>query len=322
MMSGVLVCFCLLSTQTAGTTAPASAGSSSPGTQLLQALRDLTAQQEGMKQVLKSLQQGLTHRLSSQRQAQQLPYFVVGCGSGSRLSAIENKLVALEEKQKTTETELRASGSRLAATEARLESARAASGSRLAATEARLESARAALRSNKKPGSTFVRWGRKTCTNNSHTVYCGIAGGSFWNHPGASANRLCLPMTPQFTATPVPLHHGLLYGTEYDNIPHHHDHDVPCCVCRVPQSTTLMVPATRACPTGWTTQYTGYLASGDYDHKAASKYVCLDRGMENASRGPRNHNQNQFYYTVTRCGSLPCPPYVNNQVALCAVCSK
>ncbi|KAL8562282.1 hypothetical protein ACOMHN_037238 [Nucella lapillus] len=171
--------------------------------------------------------------------------------------------------------------------------------------------------------STFIRWGRKTCNNASHLVYSGVAGGSWFAHPGAAANPLCLSMTPQFDDTRASPHsYASLYGAEYQYFPNHHDHDVPCSVCRVPQSTTIMIPATRACPKGWTTQYTGHLSAGRNIHKAASQYVCMDRDPENTSSGHRNDDGYLFHYTLTRCGSLPCPPYVHNKVVLCVICSK
>ncbi|KAL8573866.1 hypothetical protein ACOMHN_029314 [Nucella lapillus] len=83
-----------------------------------------------------------------------------------------------------------------------------------------------------------------------------------------------------------------------------------------------MIPTTRACPKGWTTQYAGHLSAGHYNYKAANQYVSVDRDPENASSGHRNDNGYLFYYTLTRGGSLPCPPYVHNKVVLCVVCSK
>ncbi|KAL8613640.1 hypothetical protein ACOMHN_029732 [Nucella lapillus] len=124
------------------------------------------------------------------------------------------------------------------------------------------------------------------------------------------------------TTRPHPTVHALLYGAEYELFHNHQDHDIPCSVCRVPQSTTIMIPATHACPKGWTTQYAGHMSAGHHGHKAASQYVCVDGDPENASSGHRGVDGKLFYYTVTRCGSLPCPPYVNNKVVLCVVCSK
>ncbi|KAL8569879.1 hypothetical protein ACOMHN_038571 [Nucella lapillus] len=202
---------------------------------------------------------------------------------------MKTKLEATEAKQKATQTKLEATQTKLEATQTKLEATEA----KQTTTEETLKSTQATLKklkSSRKSGSTFIRWGRKTCNNASHLVYSGVAGGSWYSHPGAAANPLCLTMNPQVDGTPVPRYHALLYGAEYQYFPNHHDHDVPCSVCRVPQSTTIMIPATRACPKGWTSQYAGHLSAGYPTHKSASH--------------------------------LPCPPYVHNKVVLCVVCSN
>ncbi|XP_076449095.1 short-chain collagen C4-like [Babylonia areolata] len=196
---------------------------------------------------------------------------------------------------------------------------------KLNTAETKLEAAETALvRSSQERGSIFVRWGRKTCTNHSQLVYEGAAGGSQFYEEGAAANTLCLTLEPEFDDTPVPeKYRGELHGAEYGRIPDiGKDYDVPCSVCRASQSTTIMIPATSTCPTGWTAQYAGHLAAGYRGHEAASEYVCLDKDPEYASSDQVDDDGRLFHYTVTVCGSLPCPPYKNEKVALCVVCSK
>ncbi|XP_070176848.1 uncharacterized protein [Littorina saxatilis] len=170
-------------------------------------------------------------------------------------------------------------------------------------------------------GSSFVRWGRKTCPNTTVLVYTGVAGGKYYDHKGSGTNRLCLTRTPQFDNTAKPPYYGYLYGAEYQEIPGHLNHDVPCSVCLAPQSTTIMVPATLTCPPGWTPQYTGHLASEHSSHQGG-EYICLDGSPEDDSSGVRNDDGLLFYLVVTVCGSLPCPPYINDKVVTCVVCSK
>ncbi|KAK7094977.1 fibrinogen- and Ig-binding protein-like [Littorina saxatilis] len=170
-------------------------------------------------------------------------------------------------------------------------------------------------------GSTFIRWGRKSCPTNTTLVYAGVAGGKQHHHKGSGTNRLCLTRTPQFDNTAKPSHYGFLYGAEYEKIPGHHDHDVPCSVCLVPQSTTIMVPATLTCPPGWTPHYTGHLASQRNVHYGG-EYVCLDGSPEDDSSVLKDDDGLLFFHTVTVCGSLPCPPYINDKVVTCVVCSK
>nr|KAG5710127.1 hypothetical protein BaRGS_006646 [Batillaria attramentaria] len=87
----------------------------------------------------------------------------------------------------------------------------------------------------------------------------GTAGGSRYDYKGAAANRLCLTMEPEFDGTSLPDKYTYLQGAEYEDIEGHLNHDVPCSVCRAPQSTTIMVPATLTCSPGWVSQYTGLI---------------------------------------------------------------
>ncbi|XP_076463955.1 uncharacterized protein LOC143296083 [Babylonia areolata] len=232
----------------------------------------------------------------------------------------ELKQKATEARLKDTETTLEETKTTLEETKTTLEAVK----TKQEETERKLEATRTALlvQSKRTGGSTFVRWGRTTCPRASQLVYSGVAGGGWFDHTGSAANQLCLTMTPQSDGTPLPGYYTYLYGAEYESIPGHNDQDVPCSVCLAAQSSTIMIPATRYCPLGWTTQYSGYLASGHHTHKAASEYVCLDKDPEQAPGGHSNKNGNLFYYTVTQCGSLPCPPYTHNKIVLCVVCSK
>ncbi|KAL8580549.1 hypothetical protein ACOMHN_057992 [Nucella lapillus] len=170
-------------------------------------------------------------------------------------------------------------------------------------------------------GSTFIRWGRTVCPDNTSTVYSGVVGGSWYEHTGGASNYLCLVMEPQLDNTTVVSSVNYLYGAEYEGIVGHHNQDVVCCVCWAPLATTLMIPATLTCPLGWTTQYRGHLASGHYGHKGRTEYVCLDEVRENRDGGQKSENGALFYYVIAQCGSLPCPPYVDNGVVTCVVCS-
>jgi len=171
-------------------------------------------------------------------------------------------------------------------------------------------------------GSAFVRWGRMSCPGNTTMAYTGVAGGKYYAHTGTAANRLCLTMSPQFDNTPVPVGYGQLYGGEYEYIGSHLDHDVPCAVCLTPLPVTVMIPATLTCPAGWTKQYSGHLTSERDSHASASEFVCLDGSPEDLNSGVTNDNGSLFYFVVTRCGSLPCPPYINDKIVTCVVCSK
>ena len=152
----------------------------------------------------------------------------------------------------------------------------------------------------------------------SHT---GIAGGKQYNEKGSGTNPLCLTRKPEFDDTVVSrTYHANIYGAGYE-LGNHGDRDVPCSVCGVPQSTTIMVPGTHTCPQGWTAQYTGHMAS-QHQHYYATEFVCLDAHPEDESSVAINDNGYLFYYATAQCGSLPCPPYVGGKVVRCVVCSK
>ena len=67
-------------------------------------------------------------------------------------------------------------------------------------------------------GSTYVRWGRNTCSGNgTELVYSGFAAGSHYTDKGAAANHLCLSPDPLWG------HYqdahdarGLVMGVEYE----------------------------------------------------------------------------------------------------------
>ncbi|XP_076455277.1 uncharacterized protein LOC143289919 isoform X1 [Babylonia areolata] len=188
--------------------------------------------------------------------------------------------------------------------------------------EQELQSAQEIRSLDANDGSTFVRWGRTTCPDNTSLVYSGVAGGSWYSHTGGSSDYLCLVMDPQMDNTTVPSHYSYLSGVEYDNVKGHHDQDAVCSVCRAPQSTTLMIPATHTCPAGWTSQYRGHLMTEDKNRDGRTEYTCVDEVRENRPGGHENKNGALFYHVVTKCGSLPCPPYVPDKVVTCVVCSK
>ncbi|KAL8590484.1 hypothetical protein ACOMHN_011697 [Nucella lapillus] len=171
-------------------------------------------------------------------------------------------------------------------------------------------------------GSTFVHWGSHACRGSSQTVYAGVVGGSHHTHSGAAADFLCLTLEPRFKNVVAGRTYTLLYGGEYETNDSHQDMDPDCAVCHTSHSSTIMVPGTDRCASGWTLQYSGYLMAGYYGHQGASQFVCVDALLESRAGSKDNYNGHLLYYTRTACGSLPCLPYVNNKVVTCAVCSK
>ena len=156
--------------------------------------------------------------------------------------------------------------------------------------------------------------------------FTGFAGGGHYNEQGNAAEYVCLPPDPNFVKTKGP-DHGRMYGAEYDSnnffASHSHDEDVPCVLCRsLRASSVIMIPGKNKCYSGWKMEYHGYLASAYHDNPGQSSYACLDINPEYVLGGVTNHDGKLFYNVVAKCGSLKCPPYINDYPLTCVVCSK
>ncbi|XP_071124087.1 TBC1 domain family member 5 homolog A-like [Mytilus edulis] len=95
-------------------------------------------------------------------------------------------------------------------------------------------------------GTTYIRWGRKQCSNNNtELVYSGFAGGSHYTDAGAAAEYVCLPPDPDYVKTSG-TEYGRMYGAEFDNAffaSNANDEDVPCALCRTERATSVvMIP--------------------------------------------------------------------------------
>ena len=186
-------------------------------------------------------------------------------------------------------------------------------------------------------GSTYVRWGRTTCpSNGSELVYHGYAGGSMYTKSGGASEYICIPRDPIWGQYEDAVQSSAgVHGAEYEldgrtlsnffetNIRQGYD-DAPCAVCRASRSSVIMIPGRNLCYDGWTREYHGYLMAGYEGHKAASEFVCLDIAPEVLTGGDHAENKNGklIYFAEARCGSLPCPPYVEGRELTCVVCSK
>lgn len=170
--------------------------------------------------------------------------------------------------------------------------------------------------------SVFVHWGSSTCPGSSALVYTGVVGGSHYDSPGAAVDFLCLPIADVVLVDSSTTYSAHLFGGEYETYDTHMNTDPLCAVCRSPRPASIMVPAINQCPSGWTLEYGGYLMTGYPDHKAASQFVCVDSKMAERLGSEQDFNGKLLYYTVTNCGSLPCPPYSDGKKVTCVVCSK
>ncbi|XP_025081098.1 uncharacterized protein LOC112556365 [Pomacea canaliculata] len=173
-------------------------------------------------------------------------------------------------------------------------------------------------------GSVYTRWGSSQCPSSATTVYSGYVGGSWYGHSGGASNYLCLPPDPTFTNHTVPRYpHALLYGAEYETCDEPEcDLNPTCAVCHMWRESSMMLPGRNTCYSGWTLEYSGYLMTTYYNQPAGTEYICVDSSLGSVPGTKADDNGAVLYYTIYECGSLPCPPYINEKVAVCAVCSR
>ena len=178
-------------------------------------------------------------------------------------------------------------------------------------------------------GSVYIRWGRTACPNITGTelVYQGIAAGTYYTYKGGGSQYLCLPQEPKYSN----YHPGVqgnspLHGVEYElfggsPLPNVDNHNVPCAVCSTSRSKLFMLPATVACPTTWTLEYSGYLMTEHKNHYRNS-FECVDKDPESIPGSAADTDGAIFYNVEGVCNGLPCPPYDPQKELTCAVCTK
>ena len=181
-------------------------------------------------------------------------------------------------------------------------------------------------------GTVYVRWGHNQCPSTAQLVYSGRAGGSHHDHSGGGSNPQCLLLDPNFL-TPISQDQkwqAIMYGAEYEthtysnsHVHGRHNTDVPCAVCHVSNRTAVyMVPANYTCPSGWTTEYYGYLMT-EYYKAHRIQYICVDNAFKFVpGSASGKYNGMLLHFIEGKCGSLPCPPYDEAKELSCAVCTK
>ncbi len=201
--------------------------------------------------------------------------------------------------------------------------------------EASAIQANAVAQANANRSVLYTRWGRSDCPAGATLVYAGITGGGLYTQSGSGGNQLCLALDPTFAQFDNGNQNGaLLYATQYWSvgsvpvISALHMHYVPCAVCEKSNAAVMfMQPGKDSCPTGFNTEYPGYLMAKHYTH-STSEYVCVDQAPTsfNGSAGGGSLG-NLLYTTEVECpGGVNDPLCVNNYVSqrevTCSVCTK
>ena len=180
---------------------------------------------------------------------------------------------------------------------------------------------------NVRDGTTYIRWGKTSCSNytDAELVYDGYATGGYYTHTGSGTNYLCLPKDPLHEPDIASGSRVRIYGAEYTKQPgfknNLHNHDVPCAVCRTHRTNVLMIPGRKQCYNKWRLEYHGFLMTSLYTDASPKEFVCMDADPESLDSGFEDQNGALFYPVEARCGSLKCPPYIDNREVTCSVCS-
>lgn len=157
-------------------------------------------------------------------------------------------------------------------------------------------------------------------------------------HDGGGSNYLCLPENPKYDKNDVIENEGnraFIYGTEYElgdsNIFDRSGKsgtyfDAVCSVCQIKQkNTAIMIPGTTVCPSGWRSEYHGYIMA-QKRYLKRTEYICVDHKPD-LDPSTKNWGKGAFLHFVeTRCGALPCRTskgnhYKANLELSCVVCS-
>ena len=158
-------------------------------------------------------------------------------------------------------------------------------------------------------------------------MYTGRAAGSSYSQKGGGANPQCLPLDPNY----LKYQSGIQYYAQMSAAEYHVTDglvastdgvDIPCAVCYVPTRSALyMIPAKYSCPTGWETEYHGYLMTEWHTH-TRSFFTCIDVAMKKVP-GSSDFQHGIFFNRVeVNCKSRLCPPYEVTKELTCAMCTK
>ena len=179
-------------------------------------------------------------------------------------------------------------------------------------------------------GASYVRWGRTTCPEGADLVYEGMAAGSRYNEKGGTSDTLCLPKDPQYRSHTTNTWTANLYGVEYEfngnALPGHlNNADMPCALCYLPtRSAVFMQPAKYSCPSGWHSEYHGYLFSDALRSSRGGRKdtICVDLNAQAVPGSAANTNPAIAAMMRATCTGLNCPPYKTGGLLTCSVCSR
>ena len=181
-------------------------------------------------------------------------------------------------------------------------------------------------------GVTYVRWGRTVCPQGTSTVYTGVAAGTKYDTKGGTSDTLCLASNPQYRSgdgsSPTPAYLSKVkYAIDGGPLNEHHTYDTPCAFCHTTtKSTSFVLPGCYTCPSGWHTEYSGYLMTEwtTSNRGGRKDTVCIDQDPEDIPGTKGGHWPAVVHPMHASCTStgFSCPPFNASKPLTCAVCSQ
>lgn len=158
--------------------------------------------------------------------------------------------------------------------------------------------------------------------------------GAKYGEVGSGSDWQCFPPSlspPALSSVTSDASRGKLYGVRlivsnagppFDSSKN--DKIITCSICQLyTRTSVLMIPGTATCPTGFTTQYTGYIVTaGSLSTGVTQPYVCLDENVIVGADNVTSSDSGRAYPAQIKCGALDCGTYPDNAEVKCAVCTQ
>ena len=180
-------------------------------------------------------------------------------------------------------------------------------------------------------GVTYIRWGRTVCPKGTSLVYSGVAAGTKYNTNGGTSDTLCLSGNPQYKAGDASSSRAAqlsgvqneVSGSPAPPLNNRYRTYLPCALCyTTTKSTSFMLPGRYTCPSGWSSEYAGYIMSEEsHIVRDPRDTICVDQDAE-AAGTKGSASAAQLYLMQASCIGLDCPPFDSQKPLTCVVCSK
>jgi len=177
--------------------------------------------------------------------------------------------------------------------------------------------------------TTYVQWGRTSCSNGHNTMYSGLVMSTRYTE--REQGTMCIDKDFVEHPTSHPGHNGggYLYTTEMeggssDEKLYPHNREVACALCAPAKRTVVYTRwGSRSCPDSSIKLYEGFIANSYYSHKHHNGGGINALCMHNSPQYPRGYNdgdQNGNLLYGTEYENTGALDKNHNGDAACAVC--